>query len=161
MDLSLRNALVHITPTASAVYFGIAAGARDEALRTVMQRKMGNGEPVANDPIIQRQIGLMEYRLRTAWWSLVGALDELGDDYALGEREVGLTQMAKRDILLAAQEVVDTAMETVGGSSYFRRSPLERAYRDVRAGKYHPFNPERVLLYAGRQTLGLPVDGIW
>ena len=24
-----------------------------------------------------------------------------------------------------------------------------------------PFNPERVLLYAGRQTLGLPVDGIW
>jgi len=103
----------------------------------------------------------MEYRLRTAWWSLVGALDELDDDYALGEREVGLTQMAKRDVLLAAQEVVDTAMETVGGSSYFRRSPLERAYRDVRAGKYHPFNPERVLLYAGRQTLGLPVDGIW
>ncbi|HEX3272152.1 MAG TPA: acyl-CoA dehydrogenase family protein [Ktedonobacterales bacterium] len=161
VDVSLRNALVHITPTASAVYFGIAAGARDEAVRTVMQRKAGNGEPAVNDPIIQRQIGLMEYRLRTAWWSLVGALDELGDDYALGEREVGLTQIAKRDVLLAAQEVVDTAMETVGGSAYFRRSPLERAYRDVRAGKYHPFNPERVLLYAGRQTLGLPVDGIW
>jgi alkylation response protein AidB-like acyl-CoA dehydrogenase len=161
VDVSLRNALVHITPTVSTVYFGIASGARDEAVRTVLQRKTGNGEPVANDLIIQRQIGLMEYRLRTAWWSLVGALDELGDDYALGEREVGLTQMAKRDVLLAAQEVVDTAMETVGGSSYFRRSPLERAYRDVRAGKYHPFNPERVLLYAGRQTLGLPVDGIW
>ena len=30
VDLSLRNALVHITPTASAVYFGIASGARDE-----------------------------------------------------------------------------------------------------------------------------------
>jgi acyl-CoA dehydrogenase len=161
VDISLRNALVHITPTASAVYFGIATSARDEALRTVLQRKAGNGEPMANDPIIQRQIGLMEYRMSTAWWSLVGALDELGDDYALGEREVGLTQMAKRDVLLAAQEVVDTAMETVGGSSYFRRSPLERAYRDVRAGKFHPFNPERVLLYAGRQTLGLPVDGIW
>jgi alkylation response protein AidB-like acyl-CoA dehydrogenase len=161
VDVSLRNALVHITPTASAVYFGIASGARDEAVRTIAQRKAGNGEPVANDPIVQRQIGLMEYRLRTAWWSLVGALDELGDDYALGEREVGLTQMAKRDVLLAAQEVVDTAMETVGGSAYFRRSPLERAYRDVRAGKFHPFNPERALLYAGRQTLGLPVDGIW
>jgi acyl-CoA dehydrogenase len=161
VDVSLRNALVHITPTASAVYFGIASGARDETVRTILQRKAGNGEPVANDPIVQRQIGLMEYRLRTAWWSLVGALDELGDDYALGEREVGLAQMAKRDVLLAAQEVVDTAMETVGGSAYFRRSPLERAYRDVRAGKYHPFNPERALLYAGRQTLGLPVDGIW
>jgi alkylation response protein AidB-like acyl-CoA dehydrogenase len=161
VDLSLRNALVHITPTAAAIYYGVAAGARDEALRTISQRKAGNGEPMANDPLIQRQIGLMDYRLRTAWWSLVGALDELGDDYEIGEREVGLTQVAKRDVLLAAQEVVDTAMEAVGGSSYFRTSPLERAYRDVRAGKYHPFNPERVLLYTGRQALGLPVEGIW
>jgi alkylation response protein AidB-like acyl-CoA dehydrogenase len=161
VDLSLRNALVHITPTVSAVYFGIAAGARDEALRAIAQRKTGNGEPLANDAVIQRQIGLMDYRLRGAWWSLVGALNELGDDYTLGEREVGVTQLAKRDVLLNTQEVVDTAMETVGGSSYFRKSPLERAYRDLRAGKYHPFNPERVLLYAGRQALGLPVDGIW
>jgi len=161
VDLSLRNALVHITPTVSAVYFGIAAGARDEALRGIAQRKTGNGEPLANDAVIQRQIGLMDYRLRGAWWSLVGALNELADDYALGEREVGVTQLAKRDVLLNAQEIVDTAMETVGGSSYFRKSPLERAYRDLRAGKYHPFNPERVLLYAGRQALGLPVDGIW
>jgi alkylation response protein AidB-like acyl-CoA dehydrogenase len=161
VDVSLRNALVHITPTVSAVYFGIAAGARDEALRAISQRRAGNGEPLANDAVIQRQIGLMDYRLRGAWWSLVGALNELGDDYAIGEREVGVTQLAKRDVLLNAQEVVDTAMETVGGSSYFRKSPLERAYRDLRAGKYHPFNPERVLLYAGRQALGLPVDGIW
>ncbi len=161
VDLSLRNALVHITPPAAAVYYGIAAGARDEAVRTVLQRKSGEGQPLAEDPTIQRQVGLMDFRLKTAWWSLLGALDELGEDYDVGEREVNLLQLAKRETLLAAGEVVDVAMETVGGASYFKRSPIERAYRDVRAGKFHPFSPEKALVYAGRATLGLPVDRIW
>ncbi len=161
VDASLRSALIHITPTTSAVYLGIAAGARDEALRTIALRKSGRGDAMANDPLVQRHVGLMDYRLKTAWWSLVGALDELGDDYQLGEREVALTQIARRDAMTAAQEVVDTAMEVTGGSSYFRRSPLERAYRDVRAGRFHPLAPEKVLLYAGRQALDLPVDGLW
>jgi acyl-CoA dehydrogenase len=161
VDASLRSALIHITPTTSAVYLGIAMGARDEALRTIAQRKSGRGDAMANDPLAQRHVGLMDYRLKTAWWSVMGALDELGDDYQIGEREVGLVQLARRDAMSAAQEVVDTAMETLGGSSYFRRSPLERAYRDVRAGRFHPFAPEKVLLYAGRQALELPVEGIW
>ena len=59
------------------------------------------------------------------------------------------------------QEVVDLAMEVAGGRSYFRSSPLERAFRDVRAGKYHPMTPERTLLYAGQLALGLPADTIW
>jgi alkylation response protein AidB-like acyl-CoA dehydrogenase len=53
------------------------------------------------------------------------------------------------------------AMEAVGGSAYFRRSPLERAYRDVRAGMFHPINPEKTLIYAGRMALGQPVETIW
>ncbi|HEV2238186.1 MAG TPA: acyl-CoA dehydrogenase family protein [Ktedonobacterales bacterium] len=161
VDASLRSALVHITPTSAAVYLGIAMGARDETLRTIAQRKSGRGDAMANDPLAQRQVGLMDYRLKTAWWSVMGALDELGDDYQIGEREVGLVQIARRDAMSAAQEVVDTAMEAIGGASYFRRSPLERAYRDVRAGRFHPFAPEKVLLYAGRQALELPVEGIW
>jgi acyl-CoA dehydrogenase len=60
-----------------------------------------------------------------------------------------------------AVEIVDQAMEAAGGSSYFKRSPLERAFRDVRGGKYHPLTPEKTLMFAGRQALGLPVDRIW
>ncbi len=57
--------------------------------------------------------------------------------------------------------VVDLAMSTVGGSAYFKTSPLEQAYRDVRAGLFHPLNPERTLTYAGRLALGLPADTVW
>ena len=53
------------------------------------------------------------------------------------------------------------SLETVGGASFYERWPLERAYRDVRAGKYHPLTPEKELFYTGRLALGLPVDQIW
>jgi len=56
--------------------------------------------------------------------------------------------------------VVDRAMELAGGASFYRTSPLERAYRDVRAGKYHPLTPDLTLIYAGRLGLGLPSDEV-
>jgi acyl-CoA dehydrogenase len=54
--------------------------------------------------------------------------------------------------------VVDLAMDACGGSSFFRSSPLERAYRDVRAGAFHPLTPEATLYYTGRLALGGDVD---
>jgi alkylation response protein AidB-like acyl-CoA dehydrogenase len=38
----------------------------------------------------------------------------------------------------AAVEVVDLAVQIVGGAAYFKRSPLERLVRDVRAARHHP-----------------------
>lgn len=33
---------------------------------------------------------------------------------------------------------------------------MERAYRDVRAGTFHPLTPEATLTYAGKVALGDP-----
>ena len=161
VDAFLRNALVHFAPTTAAIYFGIAAGVRDEAVRIMSARADRSGEPLSSDVMVQREIGLIDCKLRTAWWSLIGALNEVGDDYAPTEEAVGAMVIAKRHVLEMAGEIVDVAMEAVGGSSYFKRSPLERAYRDVRAGKYHPLTPEKTLLYAGRTALGLSIEDIW
>jgi acyl-CoA dehydrogenase len=145
----------------AAVYHGIAAGARDEAVRIILARKDGEGRPLAEDGMVQRMVGTMDYLLRTSWWSLMGALEELGDDYAPDERALGTVMIAKRDVILAAQEVVDAALTLTGGGAYYKRSPLEMAYRDVRAGAFHPLNPERTLFFAGRAALGQPLDTIW
>jgi acyl-CoA dehydrogenase len=159
----LRSALLHAGATMASVYYGIAAGARDEALRIIGDRHTGDGEPVASDPAIARLVGLMEYKLATAWWALIGSLSELADDYGYGidEQVVSRGLLAKRCVVTEAMEVVDLAMEAVGGSAYYKRSPLERAYRDVRGGKFHPLPPEKTLQFAGRLALGGAVDQIW
>lgn len=161
LDPILRAAGIHFAPPVAAVYAGIAAAARDEAVRVVSRRTMPDGSPLAADPTVQRQVGLMDVKLRTLWWSLLGALDDLGDDYGPDDQALQAVMIAKRQVITASQEVVDLAMSVAGGSAYFTASPLAQAYRDVRAGAFHPLNPERTLTYTGRLALGQPADTTW
>jgi alkylation response protein AidB-like acyl-CoA dehydrogenase len=58
--------------------------------------------------------------------------------------------------VIDAIAVVDLAMDVLGGRAYFPSAPLERAYRDVRAGTFDPLTPEATLAYAGKLALGGP-----
>lgn len=139
----LMAAAIHFAPVVAATYYGIAAGARDAAV---------NGA----SPQARRQVGLMDAHLREAWWSLLGAIEELGDDYGAEPAVLATVMTAKRHVVTSAIAVVDLAMDIMGGRAYFRRFPLERAYRDVRAGRFHPLTPEATLNYVGKLTLGDP-----
>lgn len=136
-------------PIISAVYLGVAESAYAAALEAVAAR--------ADDPTVQRTVGLMANRLRVASWALDGALRTVGDDPEPSMAAVDAVMAAKREIALAGTEVCDLAMDVAGGSGFFRGSPIERAYRDIRAAKFHPFSMEETLLRAGRNALG--VDG--
>jgi len=156
-DPALRAAAIHFMPPVSAVYYGIAAGARDEAVRMITGKKRGN-DPMETLPLVHRQVGLMDFKLRTSWWTLMGSVDEIGDDYAADTATMNTVNLAKRKVVIDAGDVVDIAMETAGGMSFYNRTSLPRAYRDVRAAKYHPLTPEATLFYAGRVALGGPAD---
>jgi acyl-CoA dehydrogenase len=151
----LLAAALHFAPVAGATYFGIGAGARDVAVAAVSAGTRGPRAQV-DLPHVQRQVGLMDAELRSAWWALMGALDEMGEDYVVSPDLLSTLMLAKRQAVVAASAVVGLAMDTLGGRSYFRSSPLERAYRDVRAGSFHPFPPEVTLTYAGKLALGDP-----
>ena len=60
---------------------------------------------------------------------------------------------AKVFVTNAALEVTDRAMRVVGGAAMRRDLPLERYFRDVRGGLYHPPSGEEALRLLGR--LGL------
>lgn len=151
----LAAAAVHFAPVAGATYLGIAMGARDTAVGKAAAASRGPN-PLARLPRVQRQVGLMDAKLRVAWWALLGAIDELGDDYAVDPPDLATVMVAKRQAVTNAIEVVDLAMDVLGGRAYFRSATLERAYRDVRAGTFHPLTPEATLAYAGKLALGDP-----
>ena len=155
LGVPLTAAALHFAPIGAATYFGIAAGARDTAVAAVVGAARGP-RPMADLPRVHRQVGLMDAELRGAWWALLGSIDEMGDGYGATADVLATLMLAKRHVLTAAIEVVNLAMDVVGGRSYFRSSPLERAYRDVRAGTFHPLPPEATLTYAGKVALGDP-----
>lgn len=136
----LLAAAVHFAPVVSAVYLGIAHGACAEATRLA-------------GPDAVRQVGEMHSRLRVARWALYAAVAEQGDDRAADEPTLLALMTAKRHAVVEARAVVDTALEVAGGRAFFRASPLERAYRDVRGGPFHPLTPEATLTLVGRQAL--------
>jgi alkylation response protein AidB-like acyl-CoA dehydrogenase len=148
LQVILSIALSEIT----AVYLGVAEAARDHAVAGLA------GTPKVEDPIVQRQVGLMDHRLRVATWALEGALRTVGDDPTPSMGTLVEVLAAKREVSLASVEVCDLAMEVAGGAGFLKGSRIERCYRDVRGLKLHPMSSEQVLVHAGRHALGQPTD---
>jgi acyl-CoA dehydrogenase len=141
----LMAAAIHFAPVVAAAYLGVARGASEEAVRVATRR----GEPSA---AAVRQIGEMHARLRVARWALLSAVDEIGDP-APDEATLATVMTAKRHAVTEARTVVDIALEVAGGAAFFRSSPLERAYRDVRGGPFHPLTPEATLALLGTRAV--------
>jgi alkylation response protein AidB-like acyl-CoA dehydrogenase len=62
---------------------------------------------------------------------------------------------AKHNAVEAAKKVVDLAMAVSGGAGMFKSNELERLYRDVRCGGFHPANSLLVHEIVGKTVLGI------
>lgn len=72
------------------------------------------------------------------------------DNRAALKIELGL---AKYIATNAAVRIVDQAMRIVGGLSLSRNLPLERMYRDVRAGLHNPPMDDMVLMNLANRAI--------
>ncbi|TVY04181.1 acyl-CoA dehydrogenase family protein [Cohnella terricola] len=127
--------LLHIP----ACYMGIALAARDFALEFARTYRPNNlNEPIASLPSVQHAIGEMEIELRTARSLLYAAADRWDKETENRPSLKPELGMAKYVAVNNALKVVDLAMRIVGGASLSRKLPLERYYRDVRAGLHNP-----------------------
>ena len=71
--------------------------------------------------------------------------------------EVGLTRLITPKYVAVnnAIRIVDYCMEIVGAHGFLRRSPLERMFRDVRAGINHPLSNARAREFIGKSAFGI------
>jgi len=152
IDPPLQIIIQCAMPVISGAYLGVAEGARDKAIAHIA------GSSKAEDPSTQRLVGLLDYKLRVARWSLLGAIAQIGDDPVPDAETVVATMQAKRAIAEEAVSACDVALSVTGGAGYYRKLGIEQALRDVRGVGFHPLTPELTLMHAGKVALGIPAD---
>ncbi|MBS4218736.1 acyl-CoA/acyl-ACP dehydrogenase [Bacillus sp. FJAT-49711] len=138
-----------------ACYIGIAHAARDFAVKFALNYRPNSlPGPIAEVEHIQQKIGKIEAELKTARMLLYSVADRWDKNPAerLGlKSELGLVKYVATN---SALSIVDQAMRIVGGGSLSRKLPLERMYRDVRAGLHNPPMDDAVLK-------GLATAALW
>ncbi|WP_042470758.1 acyl-CoA dehydrogenase family protein [Bacillus ndiopicus] len=121
-----------------ATYLGIAQAARDYAVHFATTHKPNSlNAPISDLPNVQTLIGEMDLALATARFTLYGAAEAYTDPARkqLVQHELNI---AKYVVTNNALQIVDKAMRLVGAKSLQRNNPLQRYYRDVRAGLHNP-----------------------
>ncbi|WP_274309073.1 acyl-CoA dehydrogenase family protein [Solibacillus daqui] len=121
-----------------ATYLGIAQAARDYAVKFATEHSPNSIQrTIAELPNVQTLIGEMDLALTKARFTLYGVA-ELYKDPAKKLAIINEVNIAKHVVTNTAIEVVDKAMRLVGAKSLQRSNPLQRYYRDVRAGLHNP-----------------------
>jgi alkylation response protein AidB-like acyl-CoA dehydrogenase len=136
-------------PLIYSVYVGLAEAARDKAVGLA-------GRKTSDD--LTLIVGEMDTQLAAARLALAdmvacAATSEPGPD-TTNRIMTGRTLVAR-----AAIATVEKAMEAGGGPGFYRKTGLERIWRDVQAARYHPLQEKAQARLAGRVALGLSIDG--
>jgi alkylation response protein AidB-like acyl-CoA dehydrogenase len=149
------NALLNF----GAIYTGLAERARDVAITSARKRtSLGVSRSMAYHPEIQHLFAEMQLELESMW----PHLERIAEDWSAGVDHGPAWPMkivaAKYHCVEGAKKVVDLALASSGGSGMFKTSELERLYRDVRAGGFHPANGMLTHEIVGKTTLGIGLD---
>lgn len=130
-----------------ATYLGIAQAAANYAIQFANTHSPNSIKgTIATLPNVQALIGEIELELTKARFALYGAAQSYIDSQNSSEeinaengaKIVNAVNVAKHIVTNAAINVVDKAMRVVGAKSLQRTNPLQRYYRDVRAGLHNP-----------------------
>lgn len=136
MDAAPNKVAIWGLPLA-AVYLGIGQGARNEAVRFAQTRRPNSlNQPISSLPHIQEKVAKMDLALLQSEAVLLAVAQQ--SLHGLGS--VSSSQLAAAKYLATnhSAEVTDLAMRLVGGAALSLTLPIQRFYRDIRAGFSNP-----------------------
>jgi alkylation response protein AidB-like acyl-CoA dehydrogenase len=149
--------------TIGAPYIGIAVAARNFVVDFMRERpRFPLKKPMSHLPSVYNKVGEMDMLIESAravMWKAAAEAD-LEDPQSWSRKSVAARMVAIENSV----RVVDLALRAVGGQSYFKRLPLERLFRDVWAGLFHPLDSDETLELLGKSAFGIPLmedDAIW
>lgn len=139
-----------------AVYLGIAHRAMELAKATAHKRtSLALTRSMAYNAEVQHQAAMMAMQLVSMDAQLDRLVNDWNNNVDLGERWPLHIVATKYNIVEGAADVVNRAMAISGGTGMFKSSELERLYRDVRCGGFHPANTLLAPEIVGKLALGI------
>jgi alkylation response protein AidB-like acyl-CoA dehydrogenase len=145
--------------TFGSIYLGMADRARALAIETAKKRtSLGLSGAMSQNPEVQHAVADMVMAMEPA----SAYVARTADEWVQGVTDplVTITNLvAAKDVAVeAAKKVVDLALAISGGSGMFRSNELERMYRDVRCGGFHPANTLLAHEIVGKSALGIHLN---
>lgn len=131
-----------------AAYVGIAEEARDRAVAAASGRKP--------DPLLAQLAGELENELLSALLAHERAVT-IAEGWAPGPDTTSAAMACRTLTARHAIAAVTKALELTGGQAFYRRSAIERMFRDVQAARFHPLQEKAQLDLTGRNALGWPL----
>jgi alkylation response protein AidB-like acyl-CoA dehydrogenase len=138
----------------AATYTGIAIAARDFAARFAATRVPSNlGHPIGDLPAVRAKLGEIEALLFASRRMIFDTAQDWVEARAPREQVAAQVPLVKYWATNNAVRVTDLALRITGGFGLMESNPVERAFRDVRAGLIHPPIDDMVLSGAASRAL--------
>jgi alkylation response protein AidB-like acyl-CoA dehydrogenase len=138
---------------------GLFLGIAQRALDIAVEHARGRNHPSAGGPIGNHQI--IRYYLAEMYMAIEGARHQIYKSAADqdGQAENALIGLMASKVLAndLAIRVTDKAMQVCGGLGYRKSMPIERLYRDARAGAVMGPASELLRDWIGKSLLGMPL----
>jgi alkylation response protein AidB-like acyl-CoA dehydrogenase len=140
------------------IYYGLAKRMLELSVEQVKSKgSLGMTRSMAHHPHVQSGIAEMVMGLEA-----IGAqLESVTQDWSNGVQHPDWPikiVSAKYNAVETAWKIADRALEVSGGFGMFKKSEMERLFRDARAGRFHPANSSLAHELIGKLTLGINPD---
>jgi alkylation response protein AidB-like acyl-CoA dehydrogenase len=141
------------------IYYGLATRVRDLVVDQVKSKtSLGLGRSMAYHPEVQHGIAEITMELEAIGPQLEKVAEDWSNNVDLGMAWPIKIVSAKYRAVEGAWRIVDRAMDLSGGFGMFKKSELERLFRDARAGRFHPANSSLTHELVGKLSLGINPD---
>jgi alkylation response protein AidB-like acyl-CoA dehydrogenase len=141
------------------VYYGLASRMLDLTIEHVKGKgSLAMTRSMAHHPEVQHNVAAMVMELEAMAAQIDTTQREWSDGVDHGMAWPIKIVSTKYRVVEGAWRIADLAMETSGGFGMFKKSELERLYRDARAGRFHPANSSLSHELIGKMALGINPD---
>lgn len=141
-------------PLIMSVYLGIAQKAERFAITHISNQK-------THKPYVPDMIGDMRNELTTAELNVKDMIRIANNfDFKPLDKNGNDILIRKTNAAKACINVVEKAMNIVGGPGFYRSFGLEKLFRDVQAAKYHPLQEKDQLRFTGEFILRTAKDPV-